>query len=89
MARQHDISRNLIRIWVTKFEVGEFDDDQAAADMLSQYEARIGELERKVGQLTMENDLQNNTSRALRQPNVAPPSMVSGPGRSRSGGDAS
>ena len=27
LASRHDISRNLIRIWVRKFEAGAFDDD--------------------------------------------------------------
>ena len=33
LANRHDISRNLIRIWVRKFEVGAFDDDAQAADL--------------------------------------------------------
>lgn len=28
LARQHDISRNLIRVWIAKYEAGEFDDEQ-------------------------------------------------------------
>ena len=32
LASRHDISRNLIRIWVRKFEAGAFDDDAWAAD---------------------------------------------------------
>jgi transposase len=27
LAKRHDISRNLIRIWVDKYEAGTFDDD--------------------------------------------------------------
>ena len=27
LARQHDISRNLIRVWIAKYEAGEFDDE--------------------------------------------------------------
>ena len=57
LARQHDISRNPIRVWVAKYEAGEFDDEQVQGDLLARYEARIAELERKVGQLVMENDL--------------------------------
>jgi transposase len=30
--RRHDISRNLIRLWVAKYEAGEFDDDAEAAE---------------------------------------------------------
>ena len=49
LASRHDISRNLIRIWVRKFEVGAFDDDAQAADLLQDYEAKIAALERMVG----------------------------------------
>ena len=41
LANRHDISRNLIRIWVRKFEAGAFDDDAQAADLLQDYEAKI------------------------------------------------
>ena len=34
LAKRHDLSRNLIRIWVSKLEAGAFDDDAHAADML-------------------------------------------------------
>ena len=27
LAKRHDISRNLIRVWVEKYEAGEFDED--------------------------------------------------------------
>ena len=27
LAKRHDVSRNLIRIWVAKYEAGAFDDD--------------------------------------------------------------
>ena len=32
LAKRHDISRNLIRVWVAKFEAGAFDEDAQAAD---------------------------------------------------------
>jgi transposase len=47
LAKRHDISRNLIRVWVQKYEVGDLNEDAQAADL--QYEARIGALERLVG----------------------------------------
>ena len=34
LARRHDISRNLIRIWVEKYEAGAFDNDAHAADLI-------------------------------------------------------
>jgi Transposase len=42
LARRHGISRNLIKIWVAKYEAGGLDSDTAAADVLADYEARIG-----------------------------------------------
>src|SRR6516162_8715396 len=49
LARRHGIGRNLIKIWVAKFEAGGLDSDTAAADVLAEYEARIAALERLVG----------------------------------------
>jgi transposase-like protein len=89
LAREHDVSRDLVRLWVRKFETGEFDEERAAVDMLSQFKARIAELERKVDRLTMENDLLKKTSRTLRRASVAQPSIVSGPKPSPSAEDAS
>ena len=54
LAKRHDLSRNLIRIWVRKSETGDFDDDAQAADLLQAYEARIAALERVVGQQALE-----------------------------------
>ena len=37
LARRHDLSRNLIRIWVDKYEAGAFDEDAEAATWASRY----------------------------------------------------
>ena len=84
LARQHDISRNLIWVWIAKYEAGEFDDEQVQGDLLARYEARIAELERKVGQLIMENDLLKKTRPPVERPSDATSSVVSGPTVSRS-----
>ncbi len=54
LAKRHDVSHNLIRIWVRKYEEGAFDDDAQAADLIQEYEARIGALERPVGKQALE-----------------------------------
>src|SRR6202035_1696453 len=54
LAGRHDVSRNLIRIWVRKFEAGAFDDEARAADLLQDYEAKIAALERMVGRQALE-----------------------------------
>jgi len=40
-SKQHDVCRNLIRIWIEKYERGEYDDDAVEADLLPEYEARL------------------------------------------------
>jgi transposase-like protein len=55
--RSHDISANLIQLWLTQFDRGELTNEEAEASVIAEYEARIAALERKVGQLTMEMDL--------------------------------
>ena len=51
LAKHHDVSRNLIRIWVRKYEQGAFDDDAQAADLIQEYEARIAALDWSVSRL--------------------------------------
>ena len=57
MSKRHDISRQLIRIWVGKFEAGALDEDVQAADLLQEYEAKIAALERMVGRQALEIEL--------------------------------
>ena len=54
LSRRHDLSRNLIRIWVEKAEAGALDQDLASAELLTAYEARIAALERLVGRQALE-----------------------------------
>ena len=49
LAKRHDLSRQLIRVWVQKYEAGGLDEDAQAADLLQEYEAKIAALERMVG----------------------------------------
>ncbi|QXI65898.1 transposase (plasmid) [Paracoccus marcusii] len=55
--RSHNLSANLIQLWLTQYDRGELNDEEAEASVIGEYEARIAALERKVGQLTMELDL--------------------------------
>ena len=34
LAKRHEVSRNLVRIWVAKYEAGSFDSDVVAADIV-------------------------------------------------------
>jgi transposase-like protein len=61
--RTYSVSANLIQLWLTQFDRGEQNDEEAEASVIAEYEARIAALERKVGQLTMELDLAKKTPR--------------------------
>jgi len=65
LSKRHRISRNLIRLWLVKYQAGEFNEEAAIAVSIEEYEARIAALERKVGQLTVENELLKKRCRAL------------------------
>jgi transposase-like protein len=90
MARKHSISRSLIRQWIQKYETGQLTDELDEV-RIAEYEGKIAELERKVGQLTMENDLLKKGARWTRRPNddsLSSNSIVSGPKVSPSREDA-
>ncbi len=88
LAKRNDICRNLIRVWVEKYERGEFDAEVEAANLLEQYEARIAALERMVGRLALENELLKGASRTSRPPIDGRPSVITGPLASRLPKDA-
>lgn len=70
LAKRHALSRQLIRIWIEKYEAGAFDDDARAADLIQQYEARIAALERLVGS--------NRCSQATSAHGMSSPTMFAG-----------
>jgi transposase len=88
LSKRHDISRQLIRIWVGKFEAGALDDDVQAADLLQEYEAKIVALERMVGRQALEIELLKGALKHAPRPRSANASVVTGPVASRSAGDA-
>ena len=44
LAKRHEISRNLIRVWLAKHEAGALDSDTAAADVLADRAPVLGSL---------------------------------------------
>ena len=88
LANRHDISRNLIRIWVRKFEAGAFDDDAQAADLLQDYEAKIAALERMVGRQALEIEFLKGALKNAPRPRSASRSVITGPVVSPSPKDA-
>lgn len=88
LAKRHDISRNLIRIWVQRYETGAFDDDATAADMIQEYEARVAALERLVGKQALELELLKGAVKGAPRPRSGPTSAITGPAASPSPRDA-
>ena len=85
---RHDLSRNLIRIWVEKAEAGALDQDMASAELLTAYEARIAALERLVGRQALEIEFLKGALQQGRLPRSAPMSVIAGPAVSPSLKDA-
>ena len=79
LSQRHDISRQLIRIWVGKFEAGALDDDVQAADLLQKYEAKIAALERMVGRQALEIELLKGALKHRPRPTGGSTSVVTGP----------
>ena len=79
LARRHDISRNLVRVWVEKYEAGAFDEDANAADLLQAYEARIAALERLVGKQALELEFLKGALRSGAAPRGEPRFAITGP----------
>ena len=88
LAKRYEVSRNLVRIWVAKYEAGSFDSDVVAAEMVQTQEARIAALERLVGKLVLENEFLKGASRDAARPRSETTSVVAGPVASRSPKDA-
>ena len=79
LAKRHDISRNLIRVWVARYEAGAFYDDATAADVIQAYEARIAALERLVGRQALELEFLKGASRSALRPRSGPRFVITGP----------
>jgi transposase-like protein len=85
LARRHDISRELLRIWMRKHEADELASNCPGKTDRQAAEAEIARLERKVGQLTMELDLLEKGLTWAQRPRSALSSVVSGPKPAASG----
>ncbi len=88
LSRHHDLSRNLIRIWVEKAEAGALDQDVASAELLTGYEARIAALERLVGRQALEIEFLKGAQTSARLPRSEPTSVIIGPEACPSNGGA-
>lgn len=88
LSRRHDISRNLIRVWIEKYQAGALDEDAAAADLLQAYEARVAALERLVGKQALELEFLKGALHARPWQKNGPTSAITGPAASPSPKDA-
>jgi transposase len=79
LAKRHDLSRNLIRVWVRKYEEGALDEDAQVADLLQEYEARIAALERLVGKQALELEFLKGALRNAPRPRSGSTSVITGP----------
>ena len=86
--QRHDLSRNLIRIWIEKAEAGSLDQDMASAELLTEYETRIAALERLVGRQALEIEYLKGAQKNARSPRSGPTSVITGPVASPSNGGA-
>src|ERR1700722_13980542 len=89
LSKRPDISRQLILIWVGKFEAGALDDYVQAADLLQEYEAKIAALERMVGRQALEIEMLRRALKHAPRPRSASASVVTGPVASPPAGGAS
>jgi transposase len=88
LSKRHDISRQLIRVWVQKYEAGALDEDAQAADLLQEYEAKIAALERMVGRQALEIELLKGALKNAPRPRNVNTSVIAGPAASPSQKDA-
>ena len=79
LAKRHDVSRNLIRVWVAKYEAGEFNDEAEAANLLQEYEARIAALERLVGRQALEIEFLKGARKSTASARNGRTSVIAGP----------
>ena len=76
LARRYELSPNLIRTWEKAYHAGHLDD--TARQDAKTLEARIRELERMVGKLTMENEFLKKVEELSRRKENGKPLIVSG-----------
>ena len=88
LSKRHDVSRNLIRVWIQKYEAGEYDEDAVTADLVQAYEARIAALERLVGKQALELEFLKGALKSAPRPRSVTTSVITGPEASPSRKDA-
>ena len=85
---KYSLSAALIHTWLIQFDRGDTDMHETDPVLVAEYEARIAALERKVGQLTMELDLQKKAPRLRLVSGSENSLLISGPKAAPSDGAA-
>ncbi len=89
LSKRHDVSRNVIRLWIARYETdGELNEDATAADLLQDYKVRIAALERLAGKLALEVEFLKGALENARLPRNVTCSVIAGPKASASAQDA-
>lgn len=90
LCRRYELSPTLLREWRRKHEAGEFDAADRSTETARERELlrRIANLERKVGQLTMENEVLLKRGALARRASAGGGLLASGPSVSASPGAA-
>lgn len=78
-ARRYDLERQTIYRWIARYRSDGVTGSRPVRSERDDYEARIAALERKVGQLAMENEFLKKTSERLRRQHAGQRSVISGP----------
>jgi transposase len=76
---KYQLSSALIHTWLTRYDRGDTEIPEVDPVVVAEYEARIAALERKIGQLTMELELQKKAPRLRLVASSDNCSIVSGP----------
>ncbi len=79
IARRNDVSRTLVARWAQQYVTGELAGLSAAEIERRELEGRVALLERKLGQLTLENELLKKTLPRSRALSADRSLLVSGP----------
>lgn len=86
LCRRYELSPTLLREWRRKYDAGAYDAADRAGPTPREQDLmrRIADLERKVGQLTMENEVLQKRGALPRRPSAASGLLASGPNASAS-----
>jgi len=88
LADEHGICHSLILIWAEKYREGELTLDVQREEQMQEAALKVADLERKVGQLTMELDRPKRGLVVGHPASNGSSSIISGPGASPSHGGA-